>query len=328
MKFLCITQKQPILFFLLSFLFFKIERTFMDKFTPRTAFIAIIGCPNVGKSTLLNLLLGEKVAAVSKKPQTTRTRITGILTKENTQYVFLDTPGMHKPKTKLGDSMVKAISTAVGDVDAVLFVTEAKNEITSIERAMLEKLMRQGYPVLLLVNKSDTAKKGDILTTIDVFTKEFDFAAVIPISALTGDNTEVIFTELEPFVSEGDWLFPSDMLTDQPERVIVAETIREKMLRLLDDEVPHGTAVVIEDFKDIRGHLIDVRAEIYCEKAGHKGIIIGKNGAMMKKIGSYAREDLEAFFGTKVNLNLWVKVKENWRDSVASITNFGLNSDE
>ena len=294
----------------------------MDKFTPRTAFIAIIGCPNVGKSTLLNLLLGEKVAAVSKKPQTTRTRITGILTKENTQYVFLDTPGMHKPKTKLGDSMVKAISTAVGDVDAVLFVTEAKNEITSIERAMLERLMKQGYPVLLLVNKSDTAKKGDILTTIDVFTKEFDFAAVIPISALTGDNTEVIFTELEPFVSEGDWLFPSDMLTDQPERVIVAETIREKMLRLLDDEVPHGTAVVIEDFKDIRGHLIDVRAEIYCEKAGHKGIIIGKNGAMMKKIGSYAREDLEAFFGTKVNLNLWVKVKENWRDSVASITNF------
>ncbi len=300
----------------------------MDKLTPRTAFIAIIGCPNVGKSTLLNLLLGEKVAAVSKKPQTTRTRITGILTKENTQYVFLDTPGMHKPKTKLGDSMVKAISTAVGDVDAVLFVTEAKNEITSIERAMLEKLTKQGYPILLLVNKSDTAKKGDILTTIDVFTKEFDFAAVIPISALTGDNTDVIFTELEPFVSEGDWLFPSDMLTDQPERVIVAETIREKMLRLLDDEVPHGTAVVIEDFKDIRGHLIDVRAEIYCEKAGHKGIIIGKNGAMMKKIGSYAREDLEAFFGTKVNLNLWVKVKENWRDSVASITNFGLNSDE
>lgn len=300
----------------------------MDKSTPRTAFIAIIGCPNVGKSTLLNLLLGEKVAAVSKKPQTTRTRITGILTKENTQYVFLDTPGMHKPKTKLGDSMVKAISTAVGDVDAVLFVTEAKNEVTSIERAMLEKLMKQGYPIILLVNKSDTAKKGDILTTIDVFTKEFDFAAVIPISALTGDNTDVIFTELEPFINEGDWLFPSDMLTDQPERVIVAETIREKMLRLLDDEVPHGTAVVIEDFKDIRGHLIDVRAEIYCEKAGHKGIIIGKNGAMMKKIGSYAREDLEAFFGTKVNLNLWVKVKENWRDSVASITNFGLNSDE
>lgn len=300
----------------------------MDNLTPRTAFIAIIGCPNVGKSTLLNHLLGEKIAAVSKKPQTTRTRITGILTKENTQYVFLDTPGMHKPKTKLGDNMVKAISTAVGDVDAVLFVTEAKNEITGVERAMLEKLTRQEYPIILLVNKSDSAKKGDILTTIDLFTKEFKFEAVIPISALTGDNTEEIFRELEPFISEGDWFFPSDMITDQPERVIAAEVIREKMLRLLDDEVPHGTAVVIEDFRDIRGHLLDIRAEIYCEKAGHKGIIIGKNGAMMKKIGTYAREDLEAFFGTKVNLNLWVKVKENWRDSVVSIANFGLNTDE
>ncbi len=305
----------------------EIEDKNMDKFTPRTAFIAIVGCPNVGKSTLLNFLLGEKIAAVSKKPQTTRTRITGILTKENTQYVFLDTPGMHKPKTKLGDNMVKAISTAVGDVDAVLFVTEAKNEITSVERAMLEKLTKSGFPIILLVNKSDSAKKGDILTTIDLFTKSFNFEAVIPISALSGDNVDKIFLELEPFITEGDWLFPSDMITDQPERVIAAEVIREKMLRLLDDEVPHGTAVVIEDFKDIRGHLIDIRAEIFCEKAGHKGIIIGKNGAMMKKIGTYAREDLEAFFGTKVNLNLWVKVKENWRDSVASITNFGLNSD-
>lgn len=300
----------------------------MDKFTPRTAFIAIIGCPNVGKSTLLNRFLGEKIAAVSKKPQTTRTRITGILTKENTQYVFLDTPGMHKPKTRLGDSMVKAISTAVGDVDAVLFVTEAKGEVNSIEEQMLTKLTKQGYPIILLVNKSDVAKKGDILTTIDAFAKKFEFASVIPISAETGDNVDTIFTELDPFISEGDWMFPSDMITDQPERVIAAEVIREKMLRLLDDEVPHGTAVVIEDFKDIRGHLIDIRAEIYCEKEGHKGIIIGKNGAMMKKIGTYAREDLEAFFGTKVNLNLWVKVKANWRDSIASITNFGLNSEE
>ena len=300
----------------------------MDKYTPRTAFIAIIGCPNVGKSTLLHRFLGEKIAAVSKKPQTTRTRITGILTKENTQYVFLDTPGMHKPKTRLGDSMVKAISTAVGDVDAVLFVTEAKGEVSSIEEQMLTKLTKQGYPVILLVNKSDVAKKGDILTTIDAFAKKFEFASVIPISAETGDNVDAIFTELDPFIAEGDWMFPSDMITDQPERVIAAEVIREKMLRLLDDEVPHGTAVVIEDFKDIRGHLIDIRAEIYCEKEGHKGIIIGKNGAMLKKIGTYAREDLEAFFGTKVNLNLWVKVKANWRDSIASITNFGLNSEE
>ena len=300
----------------------------MKDLTPKTAFIAIIGCPNVGKSTLLNYLMGEKIAAVSKKPQTTRTRITGVLTKENVQYVFLDTPGMHKPRTKLGDSMVKAISTAVGDVDAILFVTEAKNEITSVEHGMLDKLTKSGTPIILVVNKSDSAKKTDILTTIDTFTREYSFHAVVPISALTGDNVDKIFSELDPLVPEGDWLFPSDMLTDQPERVIVAEVIREKLLRLLDDEVPHGTAVVIEDFKDVRGHLIDVRAEIYCEKEGHKGIIIGKNGAMLKKVGTYAREDLEKFFGTKVNLNLWVKVKENWRDSVASITNFGLNSED
>ena len=293
----------------------------------KNAFIAITGRANAGKSSLTNLLVGEKVSIVSEKPQTTRNRINGVLTEGDIQYVFIDTPGMHKPKTKLGDNMVKAISTAVGDVDAVLFMTEATGSVSDIERGMLEKLTRQGFPIILLVNKSDVAKKGDILTTIDAFTKEFTFASVVPISAETGDNVEVIFSELEPYISEGAWMFPSDMITDQPERVIVAEVIREKMLRLLDDEVPHGTAVVIEDFKDIRGHLIDVRAEIYCEKEGHKGIIIGKGGAMMKKIGTYAREDLEAFFGTKVNLNLWVKVKENWRDSVASITNFGLSSD-
>lgn len=299
----------------------------MNNLTPRTAFIAIVGCANVGKSTLLNHLLGEKIAAVSSKPQTTRTRITGVLVKENIQYVFLDTPGMHRPKTKLGDNMIKAINTSVGDVDAVLFVTEAKDAVTKIEREMLEKITKS-CPVILLINKTDVTKKGDILKTIEVFTKEFEFSAVIPISASTGDNTELIFEELDPHVPEGDWLFPSDMLTDQPERVIAAEIIREKLLRLLDDEVPHGTAVVIEDFRDVRGHLIDIRAEIFCEKAGHKGIIIGKNGAMLKKIGTYAREDMEAFFGIKVNLNLWVKVKENWRDSVAQITNFGLNFDE
>ncbi len=299
----------------------------MDNLTPKTAFIAIVGCPNVGKSTLLNHLLGEKIAAVSKKPQTTRTRITGVLVRENIQYVFLDTPGMHRPKTKLGEGMIRAINTSVGDVDAVLFVTEAKNEVLSVEREMLEKITK-ACPVILLINKTDVAKKGDILKTIETFTSAFDFAAVIPISASTGDNTELIFTELDPHIPEGDWLFPSDMLTDQPERVIAAEIIREKLLRLLDDEVPHGTAVVIEGFEDVRGHLLNIRAEIYCEKAGHKGIIIGKNGSMLKKIGTYAREDMEEFFGTKVNLNLWVKVKENWRDSTVSITNFGLNFDE
>ena len=299
----------------------------MKDLTPKTAFVAIVGCPNVGKSTLLNHLLGEKIAAVSKKPQTTRTRITGILVKENIQYVFLDTPGMHRPKTKLGEGMVRAINSSVGDVDAVLFVTEAKEEITKIEREMLEKLTKSS-PVILLINKTDVTKKTDVLRTIEAFSKEFEFASVIPISAQTGDNTEHIFSELEPYVSEGDWMFPSDILTDQPERVIAAEIIREKLLRLLDEEVPHGTAVVIEDFRDIRGHLLDIRAEIYCEKAGHKGIIIGKNGAMLKKIGTYAREDMEEFFGVKVNLNLWVKVKENWRDSAVQITNFGLNFEE
>ncbi len=299
----------------------------MDNLTPKTAFIAIVGCPNVGKSTLLNHLLGEKIAAVSKKPQTTRTRITGVLVRENIQYVFLDTPGMHRPKTKLGDNMIRAINTSVGDVDAVLFVTETKSEITSVEREMLAKITK-ACPVILLINKTDVAKKGDILKTIELFTKEFNFTAVIPISAATGDNTELIFSELDPHIPEGDWLFPSDMLTDQPERVIAAEIIREKLLRLLDDEVPHGTAVVIEGFEDVRGHLLNIRAEIYCEKAGHKGIIIGKNGSMLKKIGTYAREDMEEFFSTKVNLNLWVKVKENWRDSAVQITNFGLNFDE
>ncbi|MBR5459875.1 MAG: GTPase Era [Clostridia bacterium] len=299
----------------------------MKDLTPKTAFIAIIGLPNVGKSTLLNHLLGEKIAAVSKKPQTTRTRITGVLVRENIQYVFLDTPGMHRPKTKLGEGMVKAINSSVGDVDVVLFVTETKEEITKIEREMLDKVTKS-CPVILLINKTDVSKKGDVLKTIETFTRDYEFEAVIPISAATGDNTEHIFSELDPHIPEGDWLFPSDMLTDQPERVIAAEIIREKLLRLLDDEVPHGTAVVIEGFRDIRGHLLDIRAEIFCEKAGHKGIIIGKNGAMLKKIGTYAREDMEEFFGTKVNLNLWVKVKENWRDSVASITNFGLNFDE
>ncbi len=296
--------------------------------TPKTSFIAIIGRPNVGKSTLLNRLLGEKIAAVSKKPQTTRTRITGILTKGSIQYVFLDTPGMHKPRTKLGDNMIKALCGAVADVDCVLFMAEAQENINDSEREMLNRLKTNKTPVILLINKSDTAKKGDILKTIDLFSKGYEFKTIIPISALDGDNTEIIFDELAPFVRESEWFFPSDTLTDQPERVIAAEIIREKMLRLLDDEVPHGTAVVIEDFKDIRGHLIDIRAEIFCERENHKGIIIGKNGAMLKKIGSYAREDLEAFFGTKVNINLWVKVKENWRDNPASLNNFGLNNND
>lgn len=296
--------------------------------TPKTAFIAIVGRPNVGKSTLLNSIMGEKIAIVSNKPQTTRTRITGILTRQETQYVFLDTPGMHKPKTKLGEVMIKEVSQAIGDVDCALLLCEADTSIHPADRQLLERFKTDGTPVLLIINKTDIAKKDLVLATIEAYTKEFDFEAVIPISALTKDGIDIIFDELKPFVHEGDWFFPSDYVTDQPERQIAAEIIREKMLRLLSEEIPHGTAVVIEGFKDIRGHLLDIRAEIYCEKESHKRIIIGKNGSMLKKIGTYAREDLEAFFGVKVNINLWVKVKEKWRDSDVLIANFGFNNKE
>lgn len=294
--------------------------------TPKTAFVAIVGRPNVGKSTLLNRILGEKIAIVSNKPQTTRTRITGILTKNETQYVFLDTPGMHKPKTKLGEVMVKEVSQAIGDVDCALLLCEADTSIHPADRELLERFDRDGTPVILVINKTDITKKDLILAAIQAYTSEFEFASVVPMSALTGDGADIIFEELEQFVHEGDWFFPSDYVTDQPERQIAAEVIREKLLRLLSEEIPHGTAVVIEGFKDIRGHLLDIRAEIFCEKESHKRIIIGKNGSMLKKIGSYAREDLESFFGVKVNLNLWVKVKENWRDSDVMITNFGFNN--
>jgi len=295
----------------------------------KTAFIAIVGLPNVGKSTLLNKLLGEKIAAVSKKPQTTRTRITGILTKEEKQYVFLDTPGVHRPKTKLGDMMIKEIGTAVSDVSCVLFLTEPDGKITETEKNLLLRFKKEKQKVILIVNKTDDCKKGLILTTIDAFTtfaasEGMEFASVIPISAMTGEGVEIIFDELEPFMAPGDWYFTSDMITDMPEKKIAEEIIREKILRLLDDEVPHGTAVVVEDFKDIKGHLIDIRAEIFCEKDSHKGIIIGKGGAMLKKIGTYAREDMEAFFNVKVNLNLWVKVKENWRDDQGYLSQMGF----
>lgn len=293
--------------------------------TPKTIFVGIAGRPNVGKSTLLNRLLGEKIAAVSKKPQTTRTRITGVITRAQTQYVFLDTPGIHRPKTKLGESMIKAVRESISDIDCLLFMTEVCESVGSVERELLEKMKRAKVPVVMLINKTDAVKKTEILKTIDIYTREFEFASVIPISALDGDNVDIIFEEIAPFIRESDWFFPSDMLTDQPERVIAAEMIREKLLRLLDDEVPHGIAVVIEDFYEKKGVLF-VRAEIFCEKEGHKRIIIGKGGSMLKKVGTYARGDMEDFFRIKVNLDLWVKVKENWRDSVASINNFGLSN--
>ncbi len=299
----------------------------MKDLTQKTGFVALVGRPNVGKSTLLNTLLGEKIAAVSRKPQTTRTSITGILTKGSRQYVFLDTPGVHKPRTKLGDMMMKSVGNATTDVCAVLLVTEPLAEIHPIERELLDKFGKKGVPVILLINKTDIYTPADIIRTIDVFSKEYNFAAVIPLSGKTGDGVEIIFDELEEYLEEAPWFFSSDMITDQPERNIAAEIIREKLLKLLDKEIPHGIAVVIEDFKE-SDKLIDIRAEIFCEKASHKKIIIGKDGAMLKKVGSFAREDLEHFFNTHVNINLWVKVKENWRDNDMLLNSLGFRREE
>ncbi|MBR2634135.1 MAG: GTPase Era [Clostridia bacterium] len=299
----------------------------MQDLTQKTGFIALVGRPNVGKSTLLNTLLGEKIAAVSRKPQTTRTSITGILTKENCQYIFLDTPGIHKPRTKLGNMMMKSAFNATADVCLVMLVVEPLAEIHPIEKELMEKFQKMGVPVVLLINKTDIFTPEDIIRTIDVFSKAYSFRAVIPLSGKTGDGVEIIFKEAEPFLEEAPWFFSSDMITDQPERTIAAEIIREKLLKLLDKEIPHGLAVVIEDFKESE-KLIDIRAEIFCEKASHKKIVIGKDGAMLKKVGSFAREDLEAFFGVHVNINLWVKVKENWRDSEQLLHTLGFRDTE
>lgn len=292
----------------------------------KTAFIMIAGKPNVGKSTLLNTLLGEKVAIVSRKPQTTRNRITGVLTKGENQYVFTDTPGLHKPKTLLGEYMMKSVGNAADSSDIILFVVEAGTELNSNEKAALDKYQASGIDVILVINKIDGANKAKIAEQIMELSTQYDFRAVVPVSALNGDGVEFILQELEPLLTESIHFFPEDYLTDQPERKIFAEIIREKVLRLLDDEIPHGVAVSIEDFSEKKG-LISVRAEIYCERESHKRIIIGKNGSMLKKIGSYAREDAEALFETKVFLDLWVKVKENWRDRPSLLSDFGFKEE-
>ena len=292
----------------------------------KTAFIMITGKPNVGKSTLLNTLLGEKVAIVSRKPQTTRNRITGVLTKGENQYVFTDTPGLHKPKTLLGEYMMKSVGNVADSSDIVLFVVEAGTELNSNEKAALDKYNASGLDVILVINKTDRANKVKLAEQIMELSNTYSFRAVIPESALSGDGVQYILDELDPLLVESVHFFPEDYITDQPERKIFAELIREKVLRLLDDEIPHGVAVSVEDFSEKKG-LLSVRAEIYCERESHKRIIIGKNGAMLKKIGSYAREDAENLFDTKVFLDLWVKVKENWRDRPSLLSDFGFKDE-
>ena len=296
------------------------------KMPQKSCFVSIMGRPNVGKSTLLNALLGEKVAIVSSKPQTTRNRITGILTEGERQYVFIDTPGLHKPRTLLGEYMMKAASSAAGDTDVVLFVTECDRKLLDAERAMLESFAASGTHCILVVNKTDKISKAALAQYLSELGDLSGLDSVVPVSALNKDGTDIIFRVLEPFMVESPHFFPDDMITDQPEKRIFAEIIREKMLRLLDEEIPHGTAVVIEEFREKKG-LLSVRAEIFCEKESHKRIIIGKNGAMLKKIGSDAREDAEKIFGVKVFLDLWVKVKENWRDRPSLVAEFGYRDE-
>ena len=293
----------------------------------KTGFIAIVGRPNVGKSTLMNSILGEKVAIVSSKPQTTRNRITGIHTRGEEQFVFLDTPGMHSPKNTLGEYMVKAADSTMRDADAVVLVVDVTKDISTVEENVISYLKKSGIPALIAINKIDTCNREQIAETIKKYADKHSFEAFVPISARSGKNVKELLDECSKFLSESEWFFPDDMVTDQPERQIAAEIIREKILRTLNKEIPHGTAVVIEEFKD-EGSLVSIRAEIFCEKVSHKGIIVGKNGAALKLIGSYAREDLEKLFGTKVYLNLWVKVKENWRESARTVGNFGYRDEE
>ena len=292
----------------------------------KTAFIAIIGRPNVGKSTLLNAILGEKVAIVSKKPQTTRNRITGIHTVGENQFVFLDTPGIHKPRTKLGDYMVKQTSNTVAGVDTAILVVEARESVGDIEAKMIQRFKSEGMRAILVINKIDTVRPENIAKTIAAYAEAFDFEAVIPMVAKNGKGVDILISECEKFLRESEWFFPDDIVTDQPERQICAEIIREKLLRMLDEEIPHGTAVTIEEWRE-EGNLISIRAEIYCEKASHKGIIIGKHGATIKRIGTYAREDIEKMLDTKVFLDLYVRVKENWRESEFNVANLGYTED-
>lgn len=290
----------------------------------KTGIFSVVGRPNVGKSTLTNALCGTKVAIVSDKPQTTRTRITGVLNEDGCQMIFLDTPGLHKPKTRLGDYMVKIINDTVTDVDTVLLLVEPVARIGIPEQLLIDKLKEYALPAVLVINKIDSVEKETLLAVMAAYSAAYDFAAVVPVSARQGDGLDVLKEELKKLCFESPQLFPDGMVSDQPERQLIAEIIREKLLQNLDKEVPHGTAVEIEAMKEENG-VEHISAVIYCERKTHKGIIIGKNGAMLKKISSMARADCEKFMGTKVFLTTWVKVKENWRDSDFLVRNFGYS---
>ena len=295
----------------------------------KSAFVAIVGKPNVGKSSLLNTLLGEKIAIVSSKPQTTRTRITGVLTEDVYQWVFLDTPGFHKPKTKLSGHMNKVVTTSVADVDLALFVVEPMGKMTEEELSLVEQFRSRSLPAILVVNKIDLITKEQLLARIAELSALYPFQAVVPISVAEGEGISVLTDELRAHTEEGPHFFPDDTLTDQPERAIAAEIIREKILRNMRDEIPHGTAVDIEKMREREeGGILDIEATIYCERDSHKGMIIGKGGAMLKKIASEARADLEAFLDVKVNLKCWVKVRDDWRNSEKAILQVGLRYEE
>lgn len=293
----------------------------------KTAFVAIVGRPNVGKSSLLNALIGEKVAIVSNKPQTTRTRITGVLTRGDTQFVFIDTPGIHKPRTKLSEYMVRQVTESVADVDVAVLVTEPAGEIHKAEQDLIASFQAQHIPAVLAINKIDTLDQKDkLMSRILAFSTAYEFDAVVPISALKGDGVDEVLDELQKFAAPSPFFFDEDTLTDQPERVIVAEIVREKLLRSLYDEIPHGTAVAVESMKEREGQdMMDIEVQIYCEKDSHKGMIIGKGGAMLKRVATQAREDIEHFLGCKVNLQCWVKVREDWRNRENIIKSFGFN---
>lgn len=290
----------------------------------KTAMITICGRPNVGKSTLTNALVGEKIAIVSSKPQTTRNRISAVVNRGDTQLILMDTPGFHKPRTRLGDYMVKVVRESVADVDAVMLVVEPIANIGPQEQELIRRMQESGAPGVLVINKIDTVEKQELLRVIALYAGAHQFDAIVPISAKRGEGLEELMDELQKFAAPGPQLFPDDMISDMPEKQICAELVREKLLLCLDKEIPHGTAVEVTKFSERENGIIDMDVTIYCEKDSHKGIIIGKKGAMLKKIGELARTDIEAFMGTKVFLQTWVKVKENWRDSNAQLRNFGF----